>query len=351
MEDIVKFREFLHAIGIGDIKKERFEDWDIENELMEVLLSSRKPIVIWGASKGGKKVLEFLRSNDVKVEYFIDSDSKKEEQVVEGLEVFSPAYLKGEELVVIGSVYKDEIASYLENRGIDYVCNVFSIVFHEMSVMKKNYSVLNKHLEDIIEVYNLLADEESKRVYASYIKYILTKHPIDLKKVKYPQYFHPNVRPEKGDIVVDGGAYIGDTIFCFLEREPQIKKIFSFEPDKENFHKLLRSFKGNKKVTVVNKALWSENGTLRFFSGLKGGSYVSENSGTEIECVSLDSFFVHKPPPTLIKLDVEGSEKEAILGGKEVISCYKPKLQICIYHDPYHLFEIPYLDKKVELRL
>jgi FkbM family methyltransferase len=311
---------------------------------MEVLISSRKVIVIWGASNGGKQVLGFLRSINVEPEYFVDSDPRKHGKLLEGIKVLPPSALKGDELVIIGSIHQDEISLYLERRGIRYIPNVFSIF---RLVNLKNLSLLNDHLDELIEVFGLLADDESRKVFSSYIKYLLSSSPIDVRKARYPQYFHPIVRPQKGDIIVDGGAFTGDTILFFLNRVSGIRKIFAFEPDRKNFQKLMNTCYEDDIVVPVNAALWQEEGTLQFSEGLGAGSYVSKSSNVQVNCISIDKFFEDKQPPTLIKLDIEGSEKEAILGGRNIISYYKPKLQISIYHDLYHLFEIPLLIKKL----
>jgi len=48
-----------------------------------------------------------------------------------------------------------------------------------------------------------------------------------------------------------------------------------------------------------------------------------------------------------IKLDVEGSEVDALLGAQRSISIFQPKLAISVYHKPDDLFEIPLLIKRL----
>ena len=47
--------------------------------------------------------------------------------------------------------------------------------------------------------------------------------------------------------------------------------------------------------------------------------------------------------PTLIKLDIEGAEPDALKGAEKLISQYQPDLAVCVYHTPGHLWELPML--------
>jgi len=69
----------------------------------------------------------------------------------------------------------------------------------------------------------------------------------------------------------------------------------------------------------------------------------------ELSFSSVDSIdHVHaQEKVTLIKMDIEGSEKQALTGAENIIRRDRPKLAICIYHNPEDLFEIPFLIKKM----
>ena len=48
-------------------------------------------------------------------------------------------------------------------------------------------------------------------------------------------------------------------------------------------------------------------------------------------------------PITVIKMDIEGAEKDAILGAKNHIQSDRPRMLVSSYHLPEDIFEIPYL--------
>ena len=50
-----------------------------------------------------------------------------------------------------------------------------------------------------------------------------------------------------------------------------------------------------------------------------------------------------------IKMDVEGSELEALKGSIETIKKYRPKLAISLYHKPEDVIEIPVFLEKLDL--
>ena len=75
---------------------------------------------------------------------------------------------------------------------------------------------------------------------------------------------------------------------------------------------------------------------------------VSETGDIQIQVTSIDEFSSEKNIKIdLIKMDIEGSEIEALLGARQTIRKFKPRLQICSYHKFDDLWEIPILIKKL----
>jgi hypothetical protein len=86
----------------------------------------------------------------------------------------------------------------------------------------------------------------------------------------------------------------------------------------------------------------SRRETVRFHADGTPESAVSGGEGMDVEAVALDEF-LHDWGPTYIKMDIEGSEPEALIGAQDLIRCNRPALAICVYHKSEHLWHIPLL--------
>ena len=64
---------------------------------------------------------------------------------------------------------------------------------------------------------------------------------------------------------------------------------------------------------------------------------------------SVDSI-LGKKQATIIKMDVEGFEREAIWGSAINISHYAPKMMVSLYHRNEDIFELPLLIKTLNPR-
>jgi len=70
-----------------------------------------------------------------------------------------------------------------------------------------------------------------------------------------------------------------------------------------------------------------------------------DSNGEDV--IKIDAIDNYKIPASFIKMDIEGSEYEALIGAKDTISKYHPKLAISLYHKPEDLIQIPYYIKSL----
>lgn len=153
----------------------------------------------------------------------------------------------------------------------------------------------------------------------------------------------------EGKDFIDGGGYLGDSAFIFLEYNPN--SVHIFEPNNENFDGLIENIKflnsGNiitpVKAGIADKTMEiNASGTGLSFSILND----EESNVQKIKCYSIDDYVKeNKLDLGLIKLDIEGYELEAVKGATETVKKMKPVLLISIYHNTKDFFSIkPYIE-------
>jgi FkbM family methyltransferase len=201
-----------------------------------------------------------------------------------------------------------------------------------------------RHREQIKEVYEHLADEESKKQFLAHID---SRVNLNFEGLPDPdttnQYFPSDVIFLTSDeVFLDAGAYDGDTLRDFISRtNGNFGKYLALEPDPVNYEKLreVASSFDKGKVEVFPFAVGNENTILRFDATGGAGAGFSETGSIEVECKRVDDFF-YDYKPTYLKFDIEGAELDALKGAKKTIETYRPKLAVCIYHLPDDLWTI-----------
>jgi len=319
--------------------------------------------IIFGASSGGAKTKEYLDKLGKNMVYFVDNDIHKKGTKFLGKTVKHPSEIvMFENKILIASVWWREIKQQLEIDfglilGIDFF--ISSLFYRDNKMEPENTQSkfllkLKNDFDNYLKVFDLLDDEVLKALYFRVLKGRIFYGAINplfppMPKVSYKQYFHSQVKPEDGDCIVDAGAYIGDTIEDIVKENIAYKKIYAFEPDEQNYAKLIENIKTYQNIEAYKYGLWDKSDKLYFNAESNMGSSITSDiskSNQTINTISLDEFFKDKEKPTLIKMDIEGAELNALLGAKEIICNYKPKLQICIYHKPEHLYQIPIVLKE-----
>ncbi|KIH75713.1 hypothetical protein GFER_15485 [Geoalkalibacter ferrihydriticus DSM 17813] len=322
---------------------------------MEKLLLKQESVVIFGAGLAGKNALKVLKGKGIKVLFFCDNDKKKLGSYIEGIEIFPPSHLleHTEKTILIASDYFGEISRQLQAIGITKFY-YFGFCF--------DYERWHGHFDSrrleacqsrINISYKLFSDEESRNLFASLVEFRKTLGASGASWSPFDEYFHPEVNPKQGDTIIDGGAWTGDTAEAFSRALNGKCQIYSFEPDDESFCKLRENVSTqslNGSVHPVKLGLWSHAATLKFESCRENSMQhqVSENGDLQIQVTSIDEFASkNNIKIDLIKMDIEGSEIEALLGACETIRKSRPRLQICSYHKFDDLWEIPILIKEL----
>ncbi len=156
------------------------------------------------------------------------------------------------------------------------------------------------------------------------------------------QYFPEDiVQLSPDEVFVDCGAYNGDTVSDFYQASGgRFRRLLAFEPDERNFRKLATSVTDDR-VVLKCTAVGAKRETARMQSS-GASSSISESGDLQIECATLDELLADENP-SFIKMDIEGSEVDALVGATKTLRRCRPNLAICVYHRPDDLWRIPLL--------
>lgn len=302
-----------------------------------------KKLYLFGA---GQTCEKFLKQFPFKfdVENIFDNDTSKVGNIIENIIVQDAGQI--DELLVekcvflITTYYANEIKTQLENQGIKYIFH-----FNELGFNRQNLFIhpkLNEYdLAQVLIVKSFLKDELSKET----INRIINIRNNNEIFWGYGYSYHPFfandlLRLQEDEVMVDGGAFDGDTVREFHQvTHNRYQSIYAFEPDASNFLSLYSRLKTDKRIKCINIGLWKNKDKLKFVSSKDSLAHLSEKGEHIVNVDSLDALIDEKI--TFIKLDIEGAELEALKGARETILKYKPKLAIAIYHKHDDLWRIP----------
>jgi FkbM family methyltransferase len=202
-------------------------------------------------------------------------------------------------------------------------------------------ALLQRHGEALRAVMGRLHDAHSRQTYASLIRGRLEGDSGFFSVAPYREYAHPVVRAVPGDVVIDAGAFTGDSAIRFAWCLRARGTIVSLEPDRKNYERLSR--RRIPGLVPVNLGVWNERATLNFAQDATASSRIRSDGSVRVEVAAIDGIVAeHKLKRVdLIKLDVEGAEREALEGAEQSLLRFRPKLQVSIYHKKDDLFELP----------
>ncbi|CAM4092776.1 FkbM family methyltransferase [Bacillus manliponensis] len=336
----------------------------LKNIYSNLLKKDNKAIVLFGAGFMGTSYLKFLREITSNKIFFCDNNPRKWGTFIEGVPVISLHDLKTKHhnsLIIITSIaYYDAILLQLKESNLHnnlphnlsnkLAKDILASDIFNYKNYKNYFNIVQKHFSKFKETYSILSDNCSKEIFCQRINYCITlnsKYLIPLRSTSAQYFESPIISFLKDEIFIDGGAYTGDTVEEFLKHtKGNFKKIYSFEPEESKHKEFLENFSDITNITLISYGLWNKKDVLRFNARNDGSSGVNKDGNIEIPVTSIDEYLNGKPV-TFIKMDIEGAELEALKGAENTIKTYKPKLAICIYHNPLDIVEIPLYLKSI----
>ena len=233
-----------------------------------------------------------------------------------------------------------EVMANIKALEKEYEVMIPSVPVAGECVFNRSYLVRNG--EEIMNAYNLMADEESKKVFKNMCYFEYTgelKYLYAMESSKDEAFKILNLNSEED--YLDLGAYRGDTIDEFLKYTcNHYHSITALEPEPKTFKKLVEAKGDLENTTLLNKAVWSFDTELEFRADMGRGSLIKNNGGLLAETVSIDSL-AEDTKFTYIKMDVEGVEFVVLSGGMTLMAEHKPKLNIACYHRCCDIYRLP----------
>ena len=307
-----------------------------------------------------KKICSY---EQIKIKYIVDSDENKIGSCFCGYKVLDPSVLYDEnKVIVLISTSNFDTCCEIKRKLSNINKNIVSYSFDEF--------VLRKNIGNICRVSSLFEDITSQKIYSAIIQSRINGAPVseDVYCVNSQRYNEGRFfqTPRHDDIIVDAGAFVGDSLEKFLfDHDGIFSKYFAFEPDSRYFSALKkRCLRLSEEwvlpegsIIPVNKCLTQDSGfaCLHNWPQSGGGSSICSNEVSsdnfnisKVLTTSLDEFF-HDENVTFIKADIEGAEYSMLEGSINILTNCKPRLAISVYHNPSDLYRIPLLLEKLNV--
>lgn len=329
-------------------------DFVNEESIWKRLRQETRPIILYGMGDGALKIMAACRKYGITISGIFASDEYVRGHSFEGYPVQKLAEVeeKFDDFIVLlcFAAFTPELLQKIFSLHEHHEVLAPDVPVFGDGLFDEEY--FRDHESELEESYSLLADETSKQVFRKVLNFKLSGKIQLLREIETPkeEVYQQILHLGPAEHYLDLGGYDGDTVLEFLDAAGgQYGSVTVLEPDVKNFRKLTKTAErlGWKDMLLLNEGVWSEDTVLSFDNRAGRNSFLSESGRATVAVRSVDSLMKDRPC-TFIKMDVEGAEREAILGAKETLQTQKPKLAFSGYHRNEDLFALPLLLKKIE---
>ncbi len=236
------------------------------------------------------------------------------------------------------------INQFYQNHS--YFWGTLDIEKERYDVIYDRVNVLKKHREDFVWLYNKLGDYRSKLVLVNTLYNWISFEPNYIRQMheqNYKDYYDLDLlQCDENEVMVDIGAYTGDSALDYINTYRKYRKIYCYEITPETVDIMRVNLQDYEHIEIINKGVGAAADKMylqKCAQDTSTNGLRQQEGEIEIEVTTLDEDI--KEPVTLIKMDIEGAEQSALQGCVRHIKEERPKLLICVYHNNRDIFEIP----------
>lgn len=317
--------------------------------LYDTLKAETRPILLYGMGDGAEKIYSELQRRGISIQGVFASEGFIRGQSFLGYKVLSLS--EAEEkyrnfVCVLCFALEGKKAQILKPVREKHTLYSPNIPVYGEGVCDKAFILEN--IEKIQRLYDCLADDLSREILLSVLKYNITGEISYLNCVgntfAYPEGFFKHEKRH-----IDVGAYDGDTVLEYAAFNDAYADIAAFEPDKVNFKKLKQNTAKIRNVLCENAAVTNKDGTACVMGKGNRGTFLGEGIPGGIRTVKLDTYCGQ---PNInadgvavgsIKIDAEGMDTQVLEGAANLIYKNHPDIMVAVYHRAADIFEIPLL--------
>lgn len=322
----------------------------------DFLKSTELPVFIYGMGDGALKIMSVFEKYGIPLAGFFASDEFVRGHSFKGHLVHTLSQIESliDDFVIVLAFAAGYRSLY---DRIFEIAKRHTLIAPDVPVAGEGLftrAYCEKNAGKLQAVYNMLADEKSRQVYADVINFKISGKIEYLDRCTTPkeEVYGELIKLSDNEVFVDLGAYNGDTALEFASAcGNSFRRLYAFEPNPRNFRKLTKALPGSDKdgrIALLNAAAWSENGTAAVTANEGRMSRVGGEKAVSVPLLTVDEAV--KEQATLIKLDVEGAEREALSGARRHIA--GGARTICsLYHRNEDMFELPLLIKSMNPEL
>ncbi len=321
--DSDEVENIIAATGIIRLNHLKFIVYDISRDGTEAvillkILKKHYQIVPIAVFSDFKEISDYTQALCFPKEHFGDFASKTDPS-------------KGFVMIIDSEPAENDTSIIIEGLNNLNFTNILKIESELITSMELDYyRCYLHHISELQASFELLSDLTSKECYIEYVRTVLENDfwrlpqlPLNSKYWGYDtlpyNMIYCHLEDEKW---LNIGSCNGDTIFRYLLAGYNASKIFAVDTDDDS----LNLCKSNLEQICDNKVR-------------ECISYYNIRFGCNPGEVRIDDMFKNEKL-TLINMDIEGAEENAICSAKEVIRAYGPVLAVCIYHKPEDIFSL-----------